>query len=264
MSTPNGPSDYGAGDEPIFVTDPGYANDPTYTPQAPGAPPAAPIAISPAPPSGPPVLSGPIAAAAPIPVARRAPTTLSVPVVAGVARYQASDYAGAARKLLPRGRAWSDDPAGVLAQMLLGVGKVFERSDAALQSVLAGTLPGNLAATLPEWEATLGLPDPCAGDTPTFAQRLSSVRGRFVGAGGQSRRHFIDFAAALGFAIEISVYKPGQANLPAGTGLDANSLGWMFVWGVRVTASSGDFGADVLMCELNAVKPAETTVILLA
>lgn len=255
--------------EPLFNSEPDYSGGQIATAQEPGAPSAV-VTPSPAPtpapqPTRPQSAAGPVTAVAmpPVPVPQRARTTLPVPVVEGIARYAAGDYAAAARALLPPGRAWSDDPAGVLARLLAGLAKAFERSDAALNGVLAGSLPGTLTALLPEWEAALGLPDPCLGGMPTIAQRLDQVRGRFVGVGGQSRRRYTDFAAALGFTIEVVVYKPGQANLPSGSGLAADSPGWMFVWGVRVLATTGALPTDVLMCELELLKPAETTVILL-
>ena len=44
----------------------------------------------------------------------------------------------------------------------------------------------------------------------------------------------------------------------------ADDIGWMFTWGVTVTAMDGLLPVDVLMCELEAIKPAETKVLLLS
>ncbi|WP_443024481.1 putative phage tail protein [Sphingomonas sp. Ant H11] len=86
-----------------------------------------------------------------------------------------------------------------------GVAKTLVALDAAANSILAGSLPGSsLSGFIPEWEATLGLPDPCAGDAPTVQQRCDQIRARFVGGGGQSRQHYLDMAKTLGFTITIT------------------------------------------------------------
>lgn len=252
--------------EPLFLdygTD--FGGNPVYTPQVPGQPPATPVSTAPPPvpaPTAQPFVdtSPPVAIAVPTP--RRAPTDLPVPVVPGVPRHAPADYAEAARALLPRGRAWSDDPDSVQAKVLAAIGAVFSRSDAALNGLLAGSVPGQPTPMLPEWEAALGLPDPCAGEAPSIAQRLDQVRGRFVGAGGQSREHIADFAAALGFTIAITNFAPFRAGRST-VGNPVAGDEWSFVWGVRVTATTGALPVDVLMCELQAIKPAETTLILL-
>ncbi|RSU46352.1 putative phage tail protein [Sphingomonas sp. S-NIH.Pt15_0812] len=247
-------------DEPVFGADPGYDGEPVLNPPETGP---APIS-SPAPPQAaePTRYAGGIYIPAAPPTPRAAPTHLPVPVVTRPPRYRAGDYATAARALLPRGRAWSTDPDSVQGRVLAAIGEGFARSDAAATTLLAGTLPGAETAMLPEWEATLGLPDPALGDAPTIAQRLDQVRGRFVGIGGQSRGAIIAFAAALGFTIRITNFAPFRAGLST-VGNPVASDAWSFVWGVTVTATTGALPIAALMRELDAIKPAETTVILL-
>lgn len=164
---------------------------------------------------------------------------------------------------MPRGRVWRDDPDSVQGLILGGIAASFERSDATASAILAGSLPGAAESYfLPDWEAALGLPDPCAGTTPTFAQRRDQVRARFIGSGGQSRQRFIDYAATLGFIITITNFAPfrvGHSTVGQPLAGDA----WTFVWGVDVVSNPGGLSTDVLKCELDAIKPAETTVILL-
>lgn len=178
------------------------------------------------------------------------------------ARFSVADYAAAAKGLMPRGRAWSDDPDSVQAKLLGALAAIFERTDGEASALLAGSLPGNNADLLIDWENSLGLPDPCAGPNPTGEQRADQVRARFIGGGGQSRPRFIAYAAALGFTIEIINYSPfrtGRSTI--GNPLASNA--WTFVWGVRVLANATGLSTDVLLCELNMIKPAETTIILL-
>lgn len=241
----DGPPDYGG-------------PPPPPSPPSPPAPPAPPPA--PPPPAG--VTPGVVLPPAPRPVPRQAPTSLPLPTVYVHPRYHAIDYAAAAQALMPRGRAWPQEPDTVQSRLRSAIGLTFERSDGHAGMLLAGALPGALTPLLPEWEATLGLPDPCAGASPTIAQRLDQVRGRFVGAGGQSRQHFIDFAAALGFVISITNYAPCRAGIStAGCLVSGDEVS--FVWGVTIDEVTGNLATDVLKCELEAVQPAEGTLIFL-
>lgn len=249
-----------------FGTEPGDDGSPSYTPIPPNhtTPPAA-IPVDPTPPGAavpPSILIVAAPAPPPPPVPRSATTRLPVPVVDPAPRYAISDYATAARALLPRGRAWPDDPQGGQSMLLNGLATAFYRSDAQAGALLAGSLPGNPTSLLPEWEAALGLPDPCIGPTPTIAQRLNQVRGRLVGAGGQSRARYVLYASALGFEITITNYAPFRTGRSA-VGQPLASDRWTFVWGVTIVATTGALSADVLRCELEAVKPAETTIIFL-
>lgn len=251
-------------ENPIFDTDPGYGGEPVYTPQEPGAPPATAIPVSPviAPtPTLGDAAPAPAAVVIPIPVPRSAATNLPVPALTPDPRFAAADYASAARALMPRGLAWPADPDTEQSRTLSAIAATFERSDGMANGILVGSLPGQITPLLPEWEASLGLPDPCAGETPSIAQRCDQVRGRFVGVGGQSRQRFIDFAAALGFTVDIISYAPFRAGRStAGNACaDAN---WSFSWGIKVLATNGALPIEALLCELEAVKPAETTILI--
>lgn len=247
-------------DEPIFGGGPGYDGPPNYTPNPPGETPPDPIPVAPPPPAG--VTPGAVLPPTPRPVPRFAPTALAVPTPDPVSLMTVDDYAEGLRRLMPRGLLWPEEPDTVQTSVLRALARSFQRTDAAAMTLLSGTLPGSPTTMLPEWEATLGLPDPCAGTNPTIAQRLDQVRGRFVGAGGQSRQHFIDFAAALGFDISITNYAPFRVGIStAGNPVAGDDV--TFVWGVTVNAITGDLPVDVLKCELEAVQPAEGTLIFL-
>ena len=174
----------------------------------------------------------------------------------GVPQFLAADYASALKALLPRGRVWPDDPASTQQMTLLGLGKTFERCDAAAMSILAGSLPGSpLSGFLPEWEATLGLPDPCLGSSPTFDQRFAQVAARFVASGGSSRAALIAFAAAIGFTITVTAY---SATSPGPSGHGFTGTQWNFVLGIHIVSGTP---LTVLQCALEEIKPAETTII---
>lgn len=237
----------------------GYDGNPRYTPIDPGSPGAPPVTLPPAAVPVPPAALLP--AAAPIP--SRAPTALPVPALAPQPLADADDYARAMDALLPTGRVWPDDPDTVQRRVIAALALTFARLDGDAGGLLAVSRPGAVTPLLPEWEATLGLPDPCLPDGGSFDQRAAQVRARFASAGGQSRQRYIDFAAALGFTIEIETYAPFRVGRSAaGAALGDDS--WYFAWGVRVIASAGTLPASVLLCELERIKPAETSVFLLS
>lgn len=176
--------------------------------------------------------------------------------------FSADDYARISSVISPRGLLWRDEPGDVRSSFYLAVGDVLNAVDQRGQAVLAGSLPGAVAPTLPEWEATLGLPDPCLGAAPAFEERAAQVRARFVGVGGLSRGRYVQFAAELGFEISIENYawfRVGQSTVDSPVAGDE----WRFVLGVRVLSQTTTISTDALMCELNAIRPAETTFILL-
>ena len=177
-------------------------------------------------------------------------------------RYSADDYAGAARALMPRGRVWSQDPNSVQGQALGALGQSMARTDAAAIALLGDAFPAQPVNLLPDWESSLGLPDPCAGLNPTVVQRQNQVQARFVGGGGQSRARFVQFAATLGFTITITTYAPFRVGLDT-IGEPIASVAWAFAWGITVLTNTGGLDRAVLACELNAIKPAETTLFFL-
>lgn len=196
--------------------------------------------------------------------------------------FSAEDYAHAGQALLPRGRVWSNDPNSVQASVLLGLAGVLERIDSDAQQLLIDALPSSTVNLLPEWEASLGLPDPCAAPDATLAQRRAQIVARFGGVGGQSRNFFIGFAAAMGFEVEIEAYASFRAGRSV-VGFPVNDETAIFCWSVIITSSasaeneqyfsagqshagdplrSSSDALAALACEINRLKASETTVLL--
>ena len=178
-------------------------------------------------------------------------------------RYSAADYAAAAIALRPRGAVWPDDVNSVQAETLGALSASLARSDSDAVALLVDAFPFTTLGLLPEWEESLGLPDPCAGSSPTVAQRQAQVRARFIGGGGLSRARYIAFAAALGFTITITVFSPFR--------VDRNRIGdalasddWAYAWEVTVVTNFGGLPLAVLQCELQSIAPADTTLFVVA
>jgi uncharacterized protein YmfQ (DUF2313 family) len=188
--------------------------------------------------------------------------------------YTAADFLAALQALMPRGRAWSRDSDSVQAKALSGLTPTYERSTKRANNLIVDAFPGTAYELLPEWEASLGLPDPCAGQSPTIQARRAQVVARFSGTGGQSVPYMIAFAKNLGYTITITQFIPARAgNLRAGQSVSGSD--WAHAWRVNApTNTSYQFlagysaageplssdGNQVLECELKQIAPAHTTV----
>lgn len=182
----------------------------------------------------------------------------------------ALDYARALRALLPYGRVWPrDEDTGQFA-FFKGLGPTYERLTARANNLLVDSFPLTTIELLPEWEATLGLPDPCAGPSPTIEARRAQVIARFTAAGGQSQAWFISFAGKLGYTISITNYSPFRVGFNT-VGQPLYGQDWAYAWTINAPlntvryfrAGNSAVGEPlaywtnvVLECELNSVKPA--------
>jgi uncharacterized protein YmfQ (DUF2313 family) len=192
------------------------------------------------------------------------------------ALYSADDYAAVLRALLPTGRVWPNDPQSVQGRVLAGLAPTFARLDMRAQQLLFDAVPANTVELLPEWEATLGLPDPCEGEQQTLEQRRAQVVAKLVNAGGQSVPYFLGVLAGLGFPnATITQYAPFRADVSVAD-MPVYSEAWAYHWtinlpDVRVTWFSADVSAagepllvisdgQPVFCAIDALKPAHTTV----
>lgn len=198
-----------------------------------------------------------------------------VPVAPAPTPYTSADYAAELLAHMPDGPIWPRDEDAGLARVMRSLAPSIQRVDARGLVLLQETPAGTLVEMLPEWEATLGLPDPCAGAQPTLALRQRIVRARLAAQGGQSVPYYAGVAAALGFAIGITEYAPSRYDR-RGYGLPRYGPDWTHAWLVTTTATVIEaaqygshrfgepyrtWGSRVLECTLNGIKPAHTTLI---
>lgn len=190
-------------------------------------------------------------------------------------QYSAQDYLQALQALMPRGRVWPRDADATQTKLLAALTKVYERSNLRAIQLLVDSFPETTFELLPEWEDTLGLPDPCAGLAPTVAARRAQVVAKLKALGGQSVAYLIAFAADLGYTITITQYVPARAGtLTAGAPL--NGSDWAHAWCVNSAANTvtrakagtlaaGEplayWGNTVLGCQLAEVSPAHTVLL---
>lgn len=186
--------------------------------------------------------------------------------------FTSADFTAALLGLLPRGRVWQRDPSTVQAQAVSCFAPTFQRLSDSAVNLLAGAFPSTAQDLLPEWESTLGLPDPCAGPSPTIQARRNQVVARLANSGGQSIAFFTAFAAGLGYDITITQFAPFRAG-QSSCGQQLGNEDWFFTWAVNALTDTairfragqstageplGSWGNLVLECELGASAPAHT------
>ena len=143
-----------------------------------------------------------------------------------------------------------------MAQVRLALAPSLADVDASAQQLLVDAFPATTVALLPEWEASVGLPDPCAGEAPTIAARQGQVVARLSQPGGQSKAFLTAYAASLGYVIEISNYAPYRVGLNSCVDPVATD-DWAFFLLINVNAPS----APVLECEFRRLVSAETVLV---
>ena len=185
-----------------------------------------------------------------------------------------ADYQQAMLRLLPTGRVWRRDPESTLSAVMLALAPTYSRSTAAAAQVLVDASPATTVNLLGEWEASLGLPDPCTAPNPSIEQRQAAVRAKWGARGASTMAYFISMAAALGFAITITEFSPFAVDM----GCDQPLLepAWAFVWQVNapeivtfyfsVDQSGVDdpletYDAGELVCRITQDAPAGTLVL---
>ena len=188
--------------------------------------------------------------------------------------FEAEDYRQAFQALLPRGPAWPRDDDSIQTQVARALAPTWARVDRRAGELLVDAFPATAVGLLPEWEETLGLPDPCAGPAPSVQARQAQVAARIANPGGQSAAYITSFAAQLGFTITIQNYAPFRCGR-SGLGQTLGGKAWYNAWSVtapltnvrkfRAGSRAGErlrtWGNDVLECEIRRIAPAHTVVI---
>jgi uncharacterized protein YmfQ (DUF2313 family) len=176
----------------------------------------------------------------------------------------ASDYVWQFQRLLPRGRVWHRGWGWLQAEALLTLMPSWVRLHFRANNLLTDAFPCTTYELLPEWEASLGLPDPCTGPLDTIQERVAAVCVKFSARGGQSVAYFLALAAALGFAnVTITQYA-------STTGDPTHGFTWLIniyaaediTWFRAGVSTAGEplarWGSDLLECTIKALAPAHT------
>lgn len=111
----------------------------------------------------------------------------------------AAQYRAQLRALLPLGPAWDPERVPEIEKILSGMSQELARIDARAFDLINEMDPAGVSELVPDWEAIMGLPDPCLGENPAFEDRRLAVRQRLTAVGGQSRSYFIEIAIRQGY-----------------------------------------------------------------
>lgn len=111
----------------------------------------------------------------------------------------AEQYRSQLKALLPVGPAWDLEKVPELALLLKGLSIELARVDARAVALTAEMDPALVNELVPDWEAVMGLPDDCLGDSPSFADRQLSVQQRLTAVGSQTPAYFIAIAKGEGY-----------------------------------------------------------------
>lgn len=190
--------------------------------------------------------------------------------------YSYSDYADALSALLPTGRAWPRATKTVQAAVLRALGRSFQRSDEEAVNLVAGAFPPTATVMLSEWESSLGLPDDCSiSEVGGISDRQRAVVAKLISTGGLNRDYYIRVAAALGYAITITQFRPAMSGMSV-CGDALNGDEWPFTWRINAPQTTikyslagasycGDplasWGNKQLECSINKIAPSHLNII---
>lgn len=188
----------------------------------------------------------------------------------------AAEYREQLKQLLPPGQAFPRDPGTTLHDLLDGMSIEFARLDARGFALPLEANPATTNELLSDWERVAGLPDKCSGVLEeTIQGRRNGLLAKLASTGGQSPDYFISIAAALGYEVTITEFRPFRVGMSA-VGDALTNGDWVFTWRInapettvvefRVGLSAvGEalrtWGNDLLECKMNQIKPAHTILI---
>lgn len=180
-------------------------------------------------------------------------------------RFSTDDYTNALLALMPSGQAWSRKRDSVQVTVLRALAESYRQSDADALALLRGSFPLTADAFLPEWERTLGLPDPCmSGVDEDSEARRRAVVAKLTSEGALSHTYYEAVAMALGFTIKITEYRPFRAGI-SGAGQALNHGDWPFTWSVSINSppvTPDNYDAyQQMVCILTRESPSETLLI---
>jgi len=188
------------------------------------------------------------------------------------------NYLRLLQSLFPRGKAWNRDEDSVLTEFLYGQAEEFARVDKRSDNLLQERDTRFSTELLVDHEIDLGLPDECSGDNLTIAERRLQAHSKLISLGQQNPAYFIEIAAAQGWTITITEYRPFWC----GYGVAGEACGEqnnIFYWKATITLGGGEIiyftsgssqcgdpisyivDTDSLICLLNKYKPAHTSLL---
>jgi uncharacterized protein YmfQ (DUF2313 family) len=168
----------------------------------------------------------------------------------------AAQLTEAARRLLPRGAAWTRSLTSRLTKLLKAAADEMERVFGRADDLQREMHPGSVNELLDRWEKDFGLPGPCIVGSQTFNERLNALVSKFNETGGQSEAYFIARALELGYTITVTypAAYTWQINAPAVTLIDSTTES-------DTEQPLWTSGNALLECVMNRIKPAHSVLL---
>ena len=185
----------------------------------------------------------------------------------------AAEYREQLKQLLPPGQAFPRDPGTTLHDLLDGMSVELARVDERGFTLPLEANPATTTELLVDWERVAGLPDRCSGVLEeTIQGRRNSLLAKLASTGGQSIAYFISIAAALGYEVTITEFKPFRGGVSV-VGDALTNGDWQFAWQVNCPETTvlafraglsavgeplRSWGTGSLECKIRQLAPAHT------
>lgn len=172
--------------------------------------------------------------------------------------------------LLPTGPIWPREPGATLTKFLQAWADELARVDGRAGDLANELDPATTFELLPDYERVCGLPGGCAYVAGGLAERRAAVKSQISARGGQSPGYFIELAAAAGYQVSITEFRPFTADGTCDLAVCGDD--WAHAWQVgapettvrEMTADGtcaealASWGNERLECLLSAKAPSHT------
>ncbi|WP_114152653.1 YmfQ family protein [Chromobacterium haemolyticum] len=188
----------------------------------------------------------------------------------------AAHYQQQLAALLPPGLALKAEEGSELATLLASLAARLADADARAQLLLQESDPRRAVALLPEWEASLGLPDACTVGEQTLLARQQAVVAKLTDTGGARVPRFLQLAERLGYpGATITRFRYHHCEMSCEEPLQ--DIGWRHTWalnlpaGTRVVEATTESGTEeplrtwgdtMIECVIRREAPAVSTVLI--
>lgn len=120
-------------------------------------------------------------------------------------------------ELLPKGPAWSRDPKSTMSELSEGIAAFFYHLHQRVEKAGREIFPLSCDETLPDWEKTYELPEPCKhgnhADGLTFQERKNALAVKINRRFSPTLENFAKIARALGYKVSTVTYPPAVCGL---------------------------------------------------
>lgn len=163
-------------------------------------------------------------------------------------------------QLQPPGIGLPTDEDSHWVKILAGTAQEYERIHGRIDDLANEVQLLSGTELLSEWEAVLGLPDPCAPPPTDPDLRRQRIRAKLAETGGQSAAYFIGIANALGITVDITQWQPFEIGI-SGMGDPVGGGEQTLVWQMNFLGTPDAERVALIKCIVSRAAPAHTLVL---